>query len=612
MTSQEHAYERRWWILGVLCFSLMVITLDNTILNVALPTLVVELNATNSQLQWMVDSYTLVFAGLLLTAGLLGDRFGRRGALQIGLLVFGAGSLLSAFAGSANHLILTRALMGVGGAFIMPSTLSILTNVFPAGERGRAIGIWAGISGIGIALGPLAGGFLLEHFYWGSIFWVNVPIVVVAVVSAALIIPSSKDPSAPRLDILGAFLSIAGLTALLFAIIEAPGWGWTDPMIVSGFIVAALLLGGFALWESHTDHPMLEVSFFKNPRFTAASAGITLVFFALFGATFLFTQYFQFVLEFSALSTGVRLLPMAITIMIVAPLSARFVERIGTKAVVSTGLGLVSVGLLLILQVGVDSSYFDFMWRMVVMAAGMGLVMAPATDSIMGSLPLAKAGVGSAVNDTTRQVGGALGVAIIGSVISSVYAGRVGDWFAQARIPTSDPQQARDLARGIEASKNQLGGALEVARQLGDTARTLPGQVGAGLERQANDLAHVAKVAFVDGLHAGVIVGAVAALIGAAVCLIWLPARARRESIEAQDAEYAAAGRAGSPPPTGPVDGRGDDERTGPAPEPGPHLQLGLHLVRDPGSGDPAEGVGITDGSGHGPSPGGPGQEESA
>jgi len=537
MTAQEHAYERRWWILGVLCFSLMVITLDNTILNVALPTLVVELKATNSQLQWMVDSYTLVFAGLLLTAGLLGDRFGRRGALQIGLLVFGAGSLLSAFAGSANHLILTRALMGVGGAFIMPSTLSILTNVFPAGERGRAIGIWAGISGIGIALGPLAGGFLLEHYYWGSIFLVNVPIVVVAVVCAALIIPSSKDPAAPKLDLAGAFLSIAGLTALLFAIIEAPGWGWTNPTIVAGFAVGAGLLGLFAFWESRTDHPMLDVSFFRNPRFTAASAGITLVFFALFGATFLFTQYFQFVLEFSALGTGVRLLPMAMTIMIVAPLSARFVERVGTKAVVSTGLILVAVGLVLMLQVGVDSTYFDFMWRMVVMAAGMGLVMAPATDSIMGSLPLAKAGVGSAVNDTTRQVGGALGVAIIGSVISSVYAGRVGDWFAGANIPTPTPEAASNLARGVDAAKNQLGGALEVAKRLGDV----------GLSQQATDLAHVAKVAFVDGLHAGVIVGAVAALIGAVVCLLWLPARARKESIAAQDAEYAAAGL-GSPP----------------------------------------------------------------
>ncbi|MCC6338540.1 MAG: MFS transporter [Acidimicrobiia bacterium] len=540
MTAQEHAYERRWWILGVLCFSLMVITLDNTILNVALPTLVVELKATNSQLQWMVDSYTLVFAGLLLTAGLLGDRFGRRGALQIGLLVFGAGSLVSAFAGSANHLILTRALMGVGGAFIMPSTLSILTNVFPAGERGRAIGIWAGISGIGIALGPLAGGFLLEHYYWGSIFLVNVPIVVVAVVCAALIIPSSKDPAAPKLDILGAFLSIAGLTALLFAIIEAPGWGWTDPTIVAGFVVGAGLLGLFALWESHTDHPMLEVSFFKNPRFTAASAGITLVFFALFGATFLFTQYFQFVLEFSALSTGIRLLPMAMTIMVVAPLSAHFVERVGTKAVVSTGLLLVGVGLGLIVQITVDSSYLDFMWRMVVMAAGMGLVMAPATDSIMGSLPLAKAGVGSAVNDTTRQVGGALGVAIIGSVISSVYAGRVGDWFAGANIPTPTPEAASNLARGVDAAKNQLGGALEVAKRLGDV----------GLSQQATDLAHVAKVAFVDGLHAGVIVGAVAALIGAVVCLLWLPARARQESIAAQDAEYAAAGL-GAPPAEG-------------------------------------------------------------
>lgn len=589
MTSREHAYERRWWILGVLCFSLMVITLDNTILNVALPTLVTELGATNSQLQWMVDSYTLVFAGLLLTAGLLGDRFGRRGALQLGLLVFGTGSLISAFAGSPNHLIMTRALMGAGGAFIMPSTLSILTNVFPAGERGRAIGIWAGISGIGIALGPLAGGFLLEHFYWGSIFLVNVPIVVVAVVAAALIIPSSKDPAAPRLDLVGAVLSIVGLTALLFAIIEAPGTGWTQPRIVTGFVLAAVLLGGFAFWENRTEHPMLDVSFFRNPRFTAASAGITLVFFALFGSTFLFTQYFQFVLGYSALDTGIRLLPMAITIMVVAPSSARFVERMGTKAVVSTGLMLVAVGLFLMLQVGVDSSYVDFMWRMVIMAAGMGLTMAPATDSIMGSLPLAKAGVGSAVNDTTRQVGGALGVAIIGSVISSVYAGQVGDWFAGARIPTPNPRAASDLAKGIEASKNQLGGALEVAKRLGQ----------AGLDRQAADLAHVAKVAFVDGLHAGVIVGAVAALIGAVVCLVWLPARARRESVEAQEAEYRAAGQGGPPAEvvTAP-----DGASPAPASTAAPGLRLVVSAAEE---GDDPGPVGRR-------TPGRPGHEESA
>lgn len=354
---EERGYERRWWVLLVLCVSLMVITLDNTILNVALPTLVRDLHASNSQLQWMVDSYTLVFAGLLLTTGSLGDRFGRRGALQLGLAIFGAGSLLSSLAGSPEQLIATRALMGVGGAFIMPSTLSILTNTFPANERGRAIGIWAGISGVGIALGPLAGGFLLEHFYWGSVFLVNVPITVVAIVAGRMLVPTSKDPAAPRLDLPGAALSIAGLTALLYAIIEAPQDGWTSPKILVSFAVAALLLVGFVVRELNTDQPMLDVSFFKNPRFTAASGAISLVFFALYGSTFLFTQYFQFVLGYSAVATGVKLLPMALTIMLVAPLSARFVERLGSKVVVFSGLLLVALGLMAMAAVSrVDST----------------------------------------------------------------------------------------------------------------------------------------------------------------------------------------------------------------------------------------------------------------
>src|SRR6476619_6436796 len=276
---QARSYERRWWILAVLCFSLLVIVLDNTILNVAIPTIVRDLDATNSQLQWMVDAYTLVFAGLLLTGGSLGDRFGRRGALQFGLVVFGLGSLASAFADSSSQLIATRAFMGIGGAFIMPATLSIITNVFPTRERGKAIGIWAATAGLGAALGPLTGGFLLEHFYWGSVFLVNLPIVIFGLVAGVFLIPDSKDPSAPRLDPVGAVLSIVGLALVLFSIIEAPRNGWTDPITVVCFLVGAAVLAGFAWWELHSSHPMLDFNFFRNPRFSAASSAITLTFF---------------------------------------------------------------------------------------------------------------------------------------------------------------------------------------------------------------------------------------------------------------------------------------------------------------------------------------------
>lgn len=521
----DRAYERRWWILGAMCLSLLVITLDNTILNVALPTIVRDLDATNSQLQWMVDAYTLVFAGLLLSAGALGDRFGRRGALQIGLLIFGLGSAASMFATDPSHLIATRGIMGIGGAFIMPATLSIITNVFPPKERGVAIGIWAAISAVGIALGPLTGGLLLEHFYWGSIFAVNVPIVIVAITLGFLIVPTSKDPSAPKLDYVGAVLSIVGLVTLLWALIEAPTYGWGDPKIVAGFLGAAVIVGLFVLWERHVPEPMLDVNFFRNARFTAASLSITLVFFALFGLTFLLTQYFQFVLGYSPLESGVRLLPFALTLMATAPNSARLVKRFGTKLVVVVGLGFVAVGLLLLIGTHVDSSYGDIVWRLMVMAVGMGLVMAPATESIMGSLPLAKAGVGSAVNDTTRMIGGSLGVAVIGSVLSSMYSSELRGPLDEtlAQIPASDAQRA-ELRR---VSLDGLGQALGAAGELASRGAT----------EAADAIRDAAKLAFVDGMHTGAIIGATAAVLAVVVAAVWLPARARDEDVHAQEAE---------------------------------------------------------------------------
>ncbi|HKH25925.1 MAG TPA: MFS transporter, partial [Acidimicrobiia bacterium] len=465
MGVEEQVHNRRWWILGVLCLSLLIIVVDNSILNVALPTLARPesqggLDATTSQLQWMVDSYTLVFAGLLLTAGSLGDRFGRRGALQVGLTVFGLGSLLSAMASSPGQLIASRALMGIGGAFIMPGTLSLITTVFEGRERGRAIAIWAGVAGLAVAIGPVTGGFLLEHFYWGSVFLVNLPIVAVALGAGVLIMPTSKDPTAPRLDLVGAGLSIAGLVSLVYAFIEAPTEGWSDTKILAGLGLAAVLLASFFFWERRSLHPMLNLDFFKNPRFTSASASISVLFFTMFGVIFLLTQYFQFVLGYTPLEAGIRLLPLALTMMIVAPLSARIVERIGTKVVVSSGLFLAGLGVLSFTQFEVSTGYENIFWRLMLMAVGMGLTMAPATESIMGSLPLAKAGVGSAVNDTTRQVGGALGVAIIGSVLASTYGSKVGDAVAGQQLPAGVASDA----------KNSLGFALQTASQIGGPA----------------------------------------------------------------------------------------------------------------------------------------------
>jgi len=525
------AEARRWWILIVLCFGLLVIVLDNSILNVAIPTIVRDLDATNSQLQWIVDAYTIVFAGLLLTAGSLGDRFGRRPALQFGFVIFGLGSIAAALASTADQLIATRAFMGIGGAFIMPATLSIITNVFPAGERGKAIGVWAATAGVGVALGPLTGGFLLEHFYWGSIFLVNIPIVIVGIIAGVFLIPDSKDPNPSRLDPVGAVLSIAGLGTLLYAVIEGPSKGWTASSTLTFFFVGGVLTAAFFVWEIRSDHPMLDLRFFENPRFSVASGAIAVTFFAMFGSIFLLTQYFQFVLGYSPLETGVRLLAFAIPMMLLAPLSAKFVELLGTKLVVVTGLGLITTGLALSTGLTASSSYFDIAWRMMIMASGMALTMAPATTAIMGSLPLAKAGVGSAVNDTTRQIGGAVGVAVLGSVFASIYGSQVGDAVVGKGLPPA----------AVAGAKDSLGFALVVGDRIGGVA--------------GEAFATAARSAFVDGFHAGLWVGAGAALLGAIAALLWLPARARPEDEESQAAEFgiehAAPERPVVPEPVG-------------------------------------------------------------
>ncbi len=498
----DHVHARRWWTLAVLCVSLLIITLDNTILNVAIPSMIESLHATNSEIQWIIDAYTLVFAGLLLTTGSLSDRFGRKGALQLGLVVFVAGSVSAALSTSTLQLTFSRAVMGVGGALIMPATLSILANVFrDPRERGRAIAVWAGFSGLGVAIGPLTGGLLLEHFSWSSVFWVNVPIAAVALTLGAFLVPKSKDPHHFTLDPLGALLSIVGLGSLLFGIIEGPAKGWTDPLVLAGFAVGAVATVWFILWELHTRHPMLDMRFFKNPRFTAANCAITLTFFAMFGSMFLMTQYWQFVHGYSPLSAGVRMLPFAVTMMVVAPLSARLVERRGTKLVVTVGLSVVAVALTSMSFLTRTSPYLVVLVMFCAMAAGMGLTMAPATESVMGALPRDKAGVGSAVNDTTRQMGGALGVAIIGSIVSSVYAARVRD-VAPAYDLTGD---------ALAAATGSLGGALQIAPTLGTQEASFVVAVEEGF-----------VAAFTSGLRLGALV-----VVGAAIVACrYLPARA--------------------------------------------------------------------------------------
>src|SRR5919112_1725928 len=421
MSSPTH-YARRWQALIVLAFSLLVISVGNTILNVALPTLQEELDASSSELQWIVDSYMLLYAGLLLAAGTLGDRFGRRRALVAGLVTFALGSILAALAGSATELIASRALMGVGAAGIMPTTLSILTNIFPPEERPKAISIWAAVAGLGIAVGPITGGWMIEHLDTSGIFLLNVPAVLACLAGAALLVPESRDPASRRLDVVGCGLSVAALCALVWGLIEAPERGWTDTTILAAFAGGAAIAAAFVAWERRTDHPMLDIGVFRNLRFSAASASITFVYFALMGVMYFQTTYLQSVLGNSALHAGVLMLPTAAGMIVAARSSVALTRRLGAKLVVAAGLATVAGSLLMTTGYQVDTSEDYILLTGFIMGGGVGLAMAPATEAIMGSLSPAKAGIGSAMNDVVREVGGTLGVAVLGSMLASTYA----------------------------------------------------------------------------------------------------------------------------------------------------------------------------------------------
>ena len=488
--AQPQVRERRWLLLGVLCLSLVMVVMAVSSLNVAIPTIQRELGASATTLQWIVDAYALVFAGLLLTAGALGDRFGRRKALLSGLAVFGAGALVSGLAGSATVIIVGRGIQGIGAALVMPATLSLITAIFPPDERQRAIAIWVGFAGAGAAIGPIVSGALLERFWWGSAFLVNVPVIIVTAVAVAMYSPESRDEAATPLDPRGALLSLTGLGALLFAIIEGPERGWTDPFVVTTFVAAAALITLFVLWERIAEHPMLPLAFFADRRFSVGSAVITTSFFVMFGFFFLFSMYLQFARGYSPLDAGLATLPMAATFMFVSPRSAGLVERLGSGTTITVGFLIIAAGMGGLAFVGVGTPYLALVAVMILLATGMSVVAAPATTGIMSSVPLAKAGVGSAMNDTTREVGGALGIAVFGSIVNSGY--RAAMDVGGLDLPAGAAEQARESA----------GAAGQVAAQLG-------GQGGATLVDRA-------ATAFTDAMNVTATIS-VAMLVVAAV-----------------------------------------------------------------------------------------------
>ncbi|GAA1613883.1 MFS transporter [Actinoplanes couchii] len=502
----QTGHPRRWAILGVLVISLLVVVLDNTVLNVAMRTIADPdrgLGATQSELEWSINSYTLVFAGLLFTAGILADRWGRRLSLIAGLIVFGIASLISAYATSPDQLIGARALMGLGAAAVMPATLSIISNVFDPRERPRAIGVWAGAVGLAVAIGPVLGGVLLEHFWWGSVFLINVPIVIAGVALAAVLVPESRDPRPGRIDVIGVLLSIVGLTLLTYGVIKGGEDGFGHLAAWSTLAAGILIMVAFVFWERRVAYPSLDVRLFLNRQFSASTGIIGLVFFAAMGAMFFGAFYLQMVRGYGPLASGALFVPFALGQLIFAPASASMVKRFGPRAVSTVGLLLVAGSLAIWTFIGVDTPIALVAVAFFVQGVGMANVMPPATEAIMATLPREKAGVGSAVSNTIRQLGGALGVAVLGAVVSSVYRDHL---TAPAGLP----------ADVVETARESIAGAYAVAGQAGPAAPAL---------------LDVANASFVTAMHYAAIGSTVFALLGAVVAVLWLPGKRRSEPV---------------------------------------------------------------------------------
>jgi EmrB/QacA subfamily drug resistance transporter len=510
MTIDPVQHARRWKTLAVLSLSLVIIGLDNTILNVALPTLQHEFDASPSKLQWMVDSYLLVFAGLLLVFGVLGDRFGRKRALQAGISIFGLASLGALVADSADQVIAVRAAMGVGAALIMPATLSIIANLFTGKERAKAIAIWAALAAVGIGLGPLIGGVLLAWFDWSSVFMVNVPFAGAALLLGIRYVPESRDPRPGSFDVLGAALATAGFSLLVYGIIEAPGEGWTSGLILALLAASVLLLGAFLWWERRIDEPMLDLGFFRSAGFSVGTTAVSVAFFALLGGIFALTQYLQFVHGYSAIKAGAIMSPIALGLMMGAGTSSKAAERLGVARVVAAGLSGLALMLALTTLWERQTGALPLALWFFGLALATGWVMAPATSAVVGAVPAAKSGVASATNTVARMVSGALGVAVIGSLVGSLYSKDVDGSFVG--LPADAQARAED----------SVGAATAIAAQL-------PHEAASGLLAVAGD-------AFTQAMGIGLVVAAALAITTAAVVFRFLPSheRAGTESLDPQ------------------------------------------------------------------------------
>jgi MFS transporter, DHA2 family, multidrug resistance protein len=519
----DTGHPRRWFILGVMVITLVVVVLNNTVLNVALRVLADPVNglgATQAELEWSINAYTLAFAGLLFTFGVLGDRYGRRMILLLGLAIFGLASVASAYAQDPGQLIAARALTGIGAAAIMPVTLSIISVVFDPRERGRAIGIWTAAVGIAVAIGPVTGGFLLEHFWWGSIFLLNVPVVAFAMVLAVWLVPESRDPEPRGLDLGGMALSVVGLVLLVYGIIDGGEHGFGRPVVWVTAGGGLLVLGLFIMWERRSAYPSLDVSLFRDPRFSTAAAVTALMFFAAFGVFFFHTFYLQLVRDLGPLAAGALLVPFAIAQLIFAPRSAALVRQFGAKATCAVGLALSALSLLIWAFIDVATPLWVVGAAFFLQGMGMAIVMPATMESIMSTLPRERAGVGSAVANTMRQVGGTLGIAVLGAVVMAVYRGRI------APALELIPQERRATAA------ESIAGAYAVAEEVGEPA-----------------LLPAADEAFLTAMQIAAGASAVVALLAVLVVMRWLPGRPEPAVVPAvrPQPELAGSRTLGSP-----------------------------------------------------------------
>jgi EmrB/QacA subfamily drug resistance transporter len=542
----DRPYARRWWALLVLCLSLLIIVMANTALTVAAPAMTEDLGLSSADLQWVIDGYTVPYAALMLLLGAIGDKYSRRGALVLGLVVFGGGAVSGYLADSATAVIAARAVMGAGAAMIMPATLSLLAATFPRAERAKAITLWTATAGLAIAAGPLVAGALLEHHGWSSTFLINVPVAALAVVGALVLVPPSRSGHQGRIDYGGGLLSVVWIGALVYTIIEGPHFGWGTKAVTAA-VVAGVSLVAFVLWELRHPRPLLDVRRFTDRRFAGSNLAVALFFLAVFGAFYYLTQHLQFVLGYDALDTGLRMLPLAGAVFAGSALTGYLTPRVGMKWTVTAGMVGGTAALALLTRVDSGSSYGDFVAPLIVLGLAIGLALSPCTDAIMGAFPESQLGVGGAVNDTSLELGGSLGIAILGSLLATSYSGHLADATSGGKLPASS----------LETAQDSVGAGYAVARGIGDRARQLAEQAAhtsdpqqaERLKAQAGQLAGGARQmadavgsSFADAVAHTSLVGAVILGVGTVAVAVLLPRKGKPVEESAEDRELESVG----------------------------------------------------------------------